>query len=312
MFYPSVLVIKAVFICLCSLLFLSSNICSQSHETQKLPEKSVNEVSSKGASPDAQLLPSLMAELLSKDEQTRKKAAKALGEMGQPAVEKVLYAVRHLASNIGRKRVATALCKFDDPAAVDILKRSIKEEDLPVVAGAYSCYIAKAVPGSEDQGKVIKVLIKAFYEYSDSSMARAFLESGDPELARAAQTWSYYQTRLSDSSNAEEFMALYFEAKEAGLNLSEDAGKTIAKMSPKVVEDLAGMVNQPERAVRFRAQAAGILENAIEEDRRIIDSKKVKEELLKAVCDPNQAIWTIANQMLSRFGGNWHSKKPCR
>ena len=38
----------------------------------------------------------------------------------------------------------------------------------------------------------------------------------------------------------------------------------------------------------------------------------VMEELLKAACDQNQAVWTIANETLSRFGGNRYLEKPCR
>ena len=299
-------------LCFASLLLVSSDVSSQVHESDKSPEKSPSAVSSKAAPKDAQVLDDLMVKLLSRDEEIRTKAARSLGEMGDPAVEKVLYAVRHLASNIGRKRVATALPEFKQPPAIELLERSIGGEDLPVIAGAYTYYIAKAVPESKDREKILKVLIKAFRGYSDSSMAVAFTQSGDPELAAAAQVWRYYQTRLASSSNAEEFLASYREASEAGMTLSEESGKTLIKIGPEAVEGLARMVNAQERALSLRSRAARILEDAIEEDRTIIDNKTVTEELLKAACDQNQAIWTTANETLSRFGGNRYLEKPCR
>jgi hypothetical protein len=298
--------------CFASLLLLSSNVSGQVQERDKSPERSPSGVASKGAANDAQLLDDWMGKLQNKDEKVRREAAKALGEMGDPAVEKVLYAVRHLASNIGRKRMATALPEFKNPLAVGVLERSLGGEDLPVIAGAYPYYIAKVVAGSKDREKVLRALIKAFRRYSDSSMAVAFTKSGDPDLAGAAQVWRHYQTRLANSSNAEEFMAAYQEAGEAGMNLSEEAGKTIIKIGPGAVEGLARMVNEQERALGLRSRAARILEDAIEEDRRIIDNKTVTEEVLKAACDPNQAVWTTANETLSRFGGNKYLEKPCR
>ena len=299
-------------LCFASLLLVSPDVSSQVPEKDKLPEKSPSGISSKAASQDVQSLDDLMVKLLNKDEAVRREAAKAMGEMGDPALEKVLYAVKHLASNVGRKRVATALPEFKHPLAIEVLQRSIGKEDLPVIAGAYSYYIARAVPGSKDREKVLRVLIKAFRGYSNSSMAMAFTKSGDPELAAAAQVWRYYQTRLANSSNAEEFLASYREASEAGMTLSEEAGKTLTKIGPEAIEELSRMVNEQERALGLRSRAARILEDAIEEDRRIIDSKTVTEELLKAACDPNQAVWTTANETLSRFGGNRYLDKPCR
>ena len=107
-------------------------------------------------------------------------------------------------------------------------------------------------------------------------------------------------------------MAAYREASEAGMNLSEEAGKTLTTIGPEAVEAVAKMVNAQERPLSLRSRAARILEDAIEEDRTIIDNKTVTEELLKAACDPNQAVWTTANETLSRFGGNRYLDKPCR
>lgn len=266
MSFPQILLMNII--CICLLNFWSSNVWCQEREVNKSARTSGTLVSSTKQSQHSKSFDQLMVQLLNKDVDIRYSAAKVLGELmlKQVEVEHLLHAVRVYASNTTRKRISTALPEIKNkaPAVIDLLNRSLTEEDLPVVAGAYSYYIGNLSQESKDREQIIRTLIKAFYAYSDSAMVKAFRESGCEELIRASMVWDGYQSRFAESSNAEQFMAVYFEADQAGMNLREGAGKALAKKGMKAAEDLAVMVNEQHRTVRFRTQAVYVLEDTLE------------------------------------------------
>jgi hypothetical protein len=60
----------------------------------------------------------------------------------------------------------------------------LKKPDLAVIAGAFSFFIQRGEPGSED------ALIQALNAYGDKDMAEAFLNRGNSALEAAARQWA--------------------------------------------------------------------------------------------------------------------------
>jgi hypothetical protein len=76
------------------------------------------------------------------------------------------------------------LGKIKDPRAVNVLLAALRERDLAVVAGAYSFFIERGEPGSED------VLIQALNAHGSGATAVAFLNCGNSALSKAAGEWA--------------------------------------------------------------------------------------------------------------------------
>lgn len=112
-----------------------------------------------------------------------KDAGRALGEIGAAAVPSLRELLKSESSSV-RMEAVRAIGKIDSPEAFALLATALKDENLEVIAGAYSFYIRHGFPGSE------ALLIKALDRYGTTSMAEDFLNCGNGELEVAGKDWA--------------------------------------------------------------------------------------------------------------------------
>jgi len=79
---------------------------------------------------------------------------------------------------------ARALGNIEDPRAASILLAAWSESDTEVIAGAYSFFIRRGEPDSED------ALIAALNRFGNSDMATDFLNCGNSKLGQAGSKWA--------------------------------------------------------------------------------------------------------------------------
>lgn len=72
----------------------------------------------------------------------------------------------------------------EDSRIVELLLASLKQRDLAVIAVAYSFFIQRGKPGSED------ALIQALNSYGSKEMAQAYLNCGNSALKQAGENWA--------------------------------------------------------------------------------------------------------------------------
>lgn len=135
----------------------------------------------------------------------RKEAAKALGKIGDTtAVEPLIVSLKDKDSRV-RQNTAFALGELavtqvtesalrgsdsmivttiENTHATKTLDTALAEEDLVVLAGAYTYFIRKGEEGTED------LLEKALYIYGTEGMASDYSNSGNPQLEDAAREWA--------------------------------------------------------------------------------------------------------------------------
>jgi HEAT repeat protein len=127
----------------------------------------------------------LIAVLKDDDPSARSGALDALGTIGTPAVRPLIAALKDKEPHV-RIGAAAALGKIKDAPATEALMAALKDENLEIIAAAYSFFIQKGVSGSET------LLIKALDEYGDRTqgMAQDFLNCGNVLLAEAGKKWA--------------------------------------------------------------------------------------------------------------------------
>jgi HEAT repeat protein len=110
-------------------------------------------------------------------------AAEALGNIGTPAIDSLLVALKDSDDNL-RGLAAEALAKIKDPRAVNALLESLKNHDSAAISGAFEFFIARGEPGSEE------ALIEALNNTNNRTMAGYFLISKNTKLEEAAKAWA--------------------------------------------------------------------------------------------------------------------------
>jgi len=140
------------------------------------------------------------------------------------AVEPLTSALRDEDARV-RKQAAYTLDLMGDARATEPLLAAMRNNDYAAVAGAYSFFVMRGEPGTED------TLIKALNKHGDLSMARCLLNCRNEKLKNAAQGWLAmrgYRTVAAGttpkvyelfSSEAEKATAFMFEQ---GSNVSFD------------------------------------------------------------------------------------------
>lgn len=117
----------------------------------------------------------------------RRKARLALINLGKPAVEPLIVALK---DQNPRRRMQTALtlCWLQDrhkvERALEPLLAALDENDVAVVAGAYSFFILRGEAGTES------VLIRALEEYGHPEMVEHFINCGNSQLEEAGRRWA--------------------------------------------------------------------------------------------------------------------------
>jgi HEAT repeat protein len=126
----------------------------------------------------------LMAALKDENPEVRRRVAWVLGDIKDPrAVEPLIAALEDDADSIVRWNSATALQEIGTPAPERMLP-ALRERDLAVVAKAYPFFIVRAEPGSEE------VLAQALNAHGTLEMAMDYLNCGNGLLGGAAQRWA--------------------------------------------------------------------------------------------------------------------------
>jgi hypothetical protein len=154
-----------------------------------------------GGIKDPRAVGPLIAALKDADAHVRWGAVVALGQIKDPrAVEPLIAALKDAEAWV-RPHAAEALGRIKGPRAINALLAGLRKRDLLVIAGAYSFFIERGEPGSED------VLIRALNAVGSAEMAGDFLKCGNSALEEAARHWEtthgyyYFSFRISGGSN---------------------------------------------------------------------------------------------------------------
>jgi len=119
----------------------------------------------------------LIITLKDDDSRVRHNSAFALGELAITYTETSL-----------RGTDSTIITMNEHPRALNTLNDAIQDENMDVIAGAYSFFIRKGEEGTEP------LLEKAIYIYGTENMASDYLNSGHPQLEQAAKYWAETQS----------------------------------------------------------------------------------------------------------------------
>ena len=116
----------------------------------------------------------------------RRSAARALGNIGSPAIEPLIAALKdpnHDVRNLATMALGTTETR--DPRAISALLEAFRIRNTTVItgAGAYIFFIKRGESGSED------ALIQALNVSGNWEMAKAFLNCGNPKLEDAGRRW---------------------------------------------------------------------------------------------------------------------------
>jgi hypothetical protein len=85
---------------------------------------------------------------------------------------------------IARKSAVEELGEIKDPRAVSALLAALMERETAAIAGAYTFFIERGEPGSED------ALIETLGKTGNENMAQKFLNCGNTKLQQAARSWA--------------------------------------------------------------------------------------------------------------------------
>ncbi len=126
-----------------------------------------------------------LIEVLLKDKNRNvfKNAAKALGNIGEPAV-KPLFKALESEDKYVQMRIAMAFGYINNPSTVEFLTDALKDKKLDIIAGAYYFFICRGEEGTET------ILIEALNKYGVEDMAEDYLNCGNGQLEQAARTWA--------------------------------------------------------------------------------------------------------------------------
>ncbi len=93
-----------------------------------------------------------------------------------------------------RVKVGVALSRIGDPRVDDIFDRAVKEQNVPLIAGAYGS------SSDRTDGATAVLLIEGLQKYGTQEMAQTLMNHGNYKVARAAEQWAkdrgyqiYYQ-----------------------------------------------------------------------------------------------------------------------
>ena len=113
----------------------------------------------------------------------RQESAKALGKIKDArAVTPLINALNDEYPDV-RDEAAKALIDIGTPA-IEPLDKALKERNWKVIADSYSFFICRGGADTE------AVLIEALYQYGSKSMATDFIYCGNDQLKEAALTWA--------------------------------------------------------------------------------------------------------------------------
>lgn len=152
--------------------------------TLKDPDSEVRTASAEAlqALGDDRAIEPLILTLKDTDPLVRGAAATSLGNLN--AIDAVDDLIVLLKDEDNKKDAALALGNIASPRAIEVLMTAAKNHDLEVIAGAYEFFVKRNTPA------IIPALIDTLNEYGDTSIAEAFLASGNSQLATAAREWA--------------------------------------------------------------------------------------------------------------------------
>ena len=136
---------------------------------------------------DASAVPSLIAALQGDQYiYVRQEAAKALGQIKDArAVTPLINALRDECPDI-REVGAKALTDIGSPA-IEPLDKALKEKNIKVIADVYYFFVCRGEANTE------ALLIEALYKYGTKNMAIDFVYCGNDQLKEAALAWARSQ-----------------------------------------------------------------------------------------------------------------------
>jgi HEAT repeat protein len=106
-------------------------------------------------------------------------AAGAIRRMGALALKPLIALLEEDDVQI-RFKAANLLAQTKDPLAIERLNAALADDDLVIVAGAYTYFMKIGQKAAEE------ALIQSLHPYSTEAMIRDFLSSGNPRLREAA------------------------------------------------------------------------------------------------------------------------------
>ncbi|MGR3311328.1 MAG: HEAT repeat domain-containing protein [Candidatus Brocadiales bacterium] len=131
---------------------------------------------------DPRAVEPLIAAMKGNEPNLRSRAAKALEAIGLTPVDLLIVALKDEDPDV-QKRAAEALGNIENPLAVEPLTAALKQENLEIVAGAYSFFIRRGETGTE------VALINALNKHGTGVMAQNFLGCGNNQLEEAGLNW---------------------------------------------------------------------------------------------------------------------------
>ena len=131
---------------------------------------------------DPRAVEPLIAAMKGNEPNLRRRAAKALEAIGLTPVDLLIVALKDKDPDV-QKRAAEALGNTKNPLAVEPLTAALKQENLEIVAGAYSFFIRRGKTGTE------AALINALNKHGTGVMAQNFLGCGNNQLEEAGLNW---------------------------------------------------------------------------------------------------------------------------
>lgn len=133
---------------------------------------------------DARAAEPLMQALQDPDAEVRAMAAQSLGHLADPrAIDPLLEAIKDENETVMTQAV-NALLWYGEPIAERLNAALDDERGLKLLTIDYPFFFSKGVAGTKE------IIIKALNDYGDVNMAEAFLNSGNQELADAADHWA--------------------------------------------------------------------------------------------------------------------------
>lgn len=128
---------------------------------------------------DVRAVKYLIQALQDNDPGVQKVAAGAIRRMGGPALKPLMALLEEEDVQL-RLRAANVLAQIKDPVAVERLNAALADEDLVIVAGAYTYFLKISQKEAED------ALIKALNAHNTTEMIRDYLNCGNVRLREAA------------------------------------------------------------------------------------------------------------------------------
>lgn len=133
---------------------------------------------------DARAVEPLIGALHDENDDVRLWAAEALGKIRDARAVEPLVPLMLDRSPYTRNSAARALRDIGGGRATDALVSACKAGNVQVAAAVYDFFVGRGEAGTE------ATLVNALSKYGNTQMAVLFLNCGNHELERAAQTWA--------------------------------------------------------------------------------------------------------------------------